>query len=1022
MAIQGLEQRLDSLLPKGEPTDEPTEVDMANPMEQPQQEDVQVAGLGSGLEALFETGRVIGKAITTPTKKVDTSMDDAAALASQKAVQDAAIAAEKKSIPGAVQAVKKAIKTKRKKGEPVVEQPIAPATTEQIQEAIAKVDEVVEVVPPTYEETIGVIKTATPEQADKFLNGTDVPAIGIDFNFAKIQDPTDINRMIDATSKMVSAETDIAKRGVISDDVLNDMATRLNIAPDLLRLKTGETMNAEQLLAGRHLLVKSANHLNDLTTKIKAMPAGTEDDKLLLEFRNHLATHAAIQMKLKAAQTETARALRSFRLPVDGSAGLTDVNQINALIQEMGGRDNMKNLANAYSNLTLDQQARFVELAGTTSQQIGKVWKELHYFSIMSSPATTERALFGNLVLTAVRSIDTTFASTVGRAIDKGIVTPLFGSKSSDQIYGAEAVIEMITFFHSIPTGLKAGFQSFITDAPVYKVGRDVDKTPDPAISAKLFADPESPMATAVDYLGKAIRLVPRSMQAVDEFSKAMIAAMETKRLAARDALMSIQSGVDTEKALDGMALQISSPDARIVDKVNQAVLEGTLQSDLGSFGNALSKIRNEAGPVGTVLAPFIKSVINMQKQMLARTPVMQLALKEIRDDYAAGGARRQMAMGKASTGAAFMGYAYTLALNGDITGAGPSDPERRKFLTETTGWQPFSRKVGVDKNGKTIYQSYAGLEPIGGLVGVAATIAEIGSVYGADGDDDYQDLLVYSALMPFKYIGELPFMKGINDFTSMIEEANRNPKGDEANQAAIQFFGGMAGNFVGGVVPIPMPAGALLRQIENTIDPTKREVTPDPSLSPEERYFDFMFRKWLSKTPIGSEKIKPSRNLWGEEVKTGENSALYWIMPFNRTVGELDPVEAKILEIAKARQGMPLKKPERTIANIRLNDNEYSDLLLMMNNVVVEGQNFKGAIGKALNDPIHRKEMANGAYEGITSKLSNIQSEFKEAAVNNPGFAAEYPDLSAQIQKNKDLAIRKYKLPKRELSLDLED
>ena len=411
-----------------------------------------------------------------------------------------------------------------------------------------------------------------------------------------------------------------------------------------------------------------------------------------------------------------------------------------------------------------------------------------------------------------------------------------------------------------------------------------------------------------------------------------------------------------------------------------------------------------------------------MQKQMLARTPVMQLALKEIREDYAAGGARRQMAMGKATTGAAFMGYAYTLALNGTITGAGPSDPERRKFLRETTGWQPFSINRGVDENGRTIWQSYAGLEPIGGMLGMAATVAEIGSVYGADGDDDYQDLLAYTALMPFKYIGELPFMKGMNDFTSMVEEIIRDPKGEQANQSAIKFFGGVSTSMVGGVVPIPMPAGALLRQIENTIDPTKREVTPDPSLTSTERYADFMFRTWLAKTPIGSEKIKPSRNLWGEELTTGENSALYWVMPFNRSVGELDEVEGKLLDIAKARQSMPLKKPEKTIANIRLNDNEYSDLLLMMNNVVIEGQNFKGAIGKALNDPIHRKEMANGAYEGITAKLSNIQSEFKEAAVKNPGFAAEYPDLSAQIQKNQDLAIRKYKQVKREPSLDLED
>ena len=55
------------------------------------------------------------------------------------------------------------------------------------------------------------------------------------------------------------------------------------------------------------------------------------------------------------------------------------------------------------------------------------------------------------------------------------------------------------------------------------------------------------------------------------------------------------------------------------------------------------------------------------------------------------------------------MGYAYTLALNGTITGAGPTDPERRKFLRETTGWQPFSIKTGVDENGKANQSDRAG-------------------------------------------------------------------------------------------------------------------------------------------------------------------------------------------------------------------------------------------------------------------------------------------------------------------------
>ena len=117
------------------------------------------------------------------------------------------------------------------------------------------------------------------------------------------------------------------------------------------------------------------------------MAPGTEDDNLLLQFRNQLATHAAIQMRLKAAQTETARALRSFRLPVDGTSGLSDPNQITALLNEMGGRANMKNLAAAYKQLTLDQQARFTEMAGTTTQQLGKIWKEMYLSSLMPPPS-----------------------------------------------------------------------------------------------------------------------------------------------------------------------------------------------------------------------------------------------------------------------------------------------------------------------------------------------------------------------------------------------------------------------------------------------------------------------------------------------------------------------------------------------------------------------------------------------------------------------------------------------------------
>lgn len=1017
MAIPPLNERLNSMLPAVEeqpeqpPSDPLAEINPAQTVEEYEP----VAGLVDKLV------NIPLKVIRKGTSAAPRVADEAGAAAAQQAVQEAAVAAGQQKTKGLKQVVEGAVRKPRAARQADQTQPMPPATQGEMAAAINAVDEaappgsVASVAPDAVgPEVPGVtIRAVTPEDADKFLSGVDAPAVGVDFNFNYIQNPEDIDKIIDATSRAIASQTDAAKRGVVSDEALKDMAARLNIAPELLQMKVGDTLSAEKLLAARHLLVRSARSLDELTTRIKSMPAGTEDDNLLLQFRNQLATHAAIQMRLKAAQTETARALRSFRLPVDGTTGLSDPNQITALLNEMGGRGNMKNLALAYQRLTIDQQARFTELAGTTTQQLGKIWKEMYLSSLMYAPATTERALFGNMVLTIARGFDTAFASTVGRAVDKTVITPIFGSNSADSVTMTEAIVEMANFFYSLPNGLKAGFRSFVEDAPVYKVGRDADKTPDPALSGKLFADPNTPMAHAVDFLGKAVRLPFRAMMSVDEMGKAMIAQMETRRLAARDALTAIRNGVNPDAALDGMALQISSPDARTLDRVHQGVLDGTLQSDLGTFGQALMTMRNKLDatgvPVGTVLAPFIKTVVNAQKQMVARTPLLNFALDEIRADMAAGGARRQMALGKMSQGAAFMGMGYYLALNGTITGAGPTDPKRRQFLQETTGWMPYSIKVGETEDGKGIYRSYAGLEPIGGMLAMSATLAEIGSVYGKEDDDEWHDLLLYSALLPFKYIGELPFMQGMANFTDMVQNLVRDPKGETTNSAVNKFFSGLSQGMVGGVTPIPMPAGGLVRQIENVLDPNKREVTLDASLPPGERHFDFLFRSWLAKTPLLSANVPPSRNLWGEEVKTGEPDALSFLIPFHKKERDLDATEQKLLDIANARQQMPLNKPERTVANIRLNDAEYSTMLLLMNSIAINGKSFKAAVQAELTNPVFVKEMERGAYEGISGKLSSLMGEYRDKAIESPAFQKEYPDAFFKIQQNRMLAERNY-------------
>lgn len=996
MAIKGIDTRLDALAKSIEQSNQ-VEPDLAaiQPPQggEPEIEPVEVAGLGTVIEVI--------KAGVKPARKIPESMATGAEL--QEQVVKGAAELEKAPKPGLLTPKKKP-KAQQPVTPPVeqIDNPVNVTTTGDVQTTAAVVDTqnvTQAAVPPKQL----VIETANPIQSVKFLSGADAPEVGIDFNFNYIQTPEDIHKAINDVSRVFAQNTDIAKRGVLSDEAVKDMAARLNIVPDIIKAGVGTTFNAEQMLAARELLVRSASKLDELTKRVKGLGPNKEDDALLLEFRNQLATHAAIQMTVKAAQTEVARALRSFRLPVDGTTGIGDPAAITTLLNESGGRLNLKQMAEAFDTLSMEERARFVQMAGGAWKNLGSIWKEMYTSSIMYSPATIERNLYGSMIMNLTRGFDTAFAATAGRAIDKPIEI-VFGSKSSDRVYASEAAIEFANFFLAVPKAFKAGIKAFKTDTPQY-AGKDADKVPMPALSSRLFADPNTPTAQAVDFMGKAIRLPFRAMLAGDEFAKATVAQMETRRLAARQAFLAIDNGVPVDQAIDGMVMQIANPDAKILQRVDDSVKEATFQSDMGQIGNTMLMVRNRLGPVGTVLAPFVKTVVNVEKELFKRTPFAPV-MKEVRDELAAGGARRQMALGKMAMGSSLMGWMMYETLDGNISGAGPTDPKRREFLRQTNpGWQPFSIKMG-DK-----WVSYAGLEPIGGLIGMAATLAEVGSVYAKDDDSDWTDLMLYAALVPFKYVGELPFMSGMANLTSLIEELKRDPTGERASAAANKFFGGIAQNFPAGMVPIPTPGGALIRQIETTIDPTQRQVRVDPSLPADEKYFDFLYRTWAAKTFSSG---APTRNVWGKEVQQ-DVGAIYWILPFYRKESELDTIDKKIVDLARITGKQPISLPERNVANIAMNDAEYSDLILTMNKITVEGRGYKQAVAEVLSSGETASDLAARRYQGPVDRLSKIKEDFKEMAFQDPGFQAKYPDLVKNVMKNQFRAKNKFLKEKRE-------
>lgn len=997
MAIAPLEDRLTSMMSDaGAPAPIATEsaVQDAESDQIIPPEGVQVAGLEDVVRIIKQ-----GTKSKDVLKKVANDNANAIEMLKEEATM-AAEAKKKATTAEKYRATREANKAAKQEVAPVMPESATTTAVPEGQTDVLKLEPMVVDNVPQPTERPDLIPTVDAAKIKAYFTGEAPDEIPLDISFQNMKSPEDIDFVIRKTEEVFASEFSAAKRGVISDDELNDLATQMNMETDLLKRQVGTVFNAEQLQASKIVIKSSAMKIENMRQQIKALAeAGQNDDALLVDFTNQLSVHAAMQMNFKASKSEAARALRASRVYKDDT-GAIDAERLTAMISELGGANNVKNMVNMMDLLNDAEKAKFIQEGGRRMQVIGNVWKEVWMSSIMSSPATFTRMFFGAAFQAFMRPIDTAFASTLGRATDFAW-TKARGEVTEDFVSTAESAIELANFFTGSMDALRAASKAFKNDAPVYGVGRNVDTQPDPAITAKLFKDPDSPIAHMTDFAGKAIRMPFRGALFVDEGTKALVANMELRRIAGRDAAINIKNGMSSNDAMMLMADEITNPSVDTLERIDLAVKEAALQSDVGGFGNWVMATRkalddNPTGlPVGTLLAPFVKTVINAEKQILSRTPFAPV-MSEVRAELQAGGARRQMALGKMYAGSAIMGTAYWMTTEGMLTGLGPSDPKKRQWLKENEGWQECSIKM----NGT--YYNIAGLEPVGGLLCSAATVAEMGVVYGKDDDASFNDLLLYSTLLPFKYIGQLPMMDGLGKFFEALQDVTRDTSGEKTGEIMNKFFGTYTQNLAGGVAPVPMPFSAMLRQIERTIDPTKRDVTLDPSLPSEVKYFDFAIRSWMAGTPLMSTDLKPKRNFWGTEVESAS------FMKDEKN----DALSTKLRELSDKRGRMIMNYPSRTIDNVKLNDNEYSDLLLSMNEVSLNGMSLRQQVASDIT--AFNSETKAGAFAGLAGKLSETVSAYRDEALKSPKMLV-YQDLQKNIANNKAKADLHVDMIKRE-------
>src|SRR3546814_10048993 len=114
--------------------------------------------------------------------------------------------------------------------------------------------------------------------------------------------------------------------------------------------------------------------------------------------------------------------------------------------------------------------------------------------------------------------------------------------------------------------------------------------------------------------------------------------------------------------------------------------------------------------PLIKAVLPFIRTPTNLIKFTAERSPLAPM-VKEWRKDFAAGGARRDLAIAKVMVGSGIGAVIAELAEKGVITGSPPSDDNQRRLML-ANGWQPSSLKIGDP------YYSYSRLDPFAMTLG----------------------------------------------------------------------------------------------------------------------------------------------------------------------------------------------------------------------------------------------------------------------------------------------------------------
>lgn len=666
------------------------------------------------------------------------------------------------------------------------------------------------------------------------------PAGGPDYagniNLEKLDTPQDIRRALSQVNNRVGG-FDAATRGRITQAETERLAGELGMTPEaLLARRKGQALNAEEALAARQMLAKSGNELVNAAKRVQAME--NPGDDVLADFQRKLTRHVAIQEQVAGMTAEAGRTLQQFRMMADSRNVRGDV--LKSIVDKAGGGRRLQDAAGALLDAVEGDPGKFNVLADklTKPKWIDKAI-ELRYFMLLSGPQTHVANIVSNTLTALGQFPEHAAASAIGlgrRAVKSK-------DAAADRVYPTEIGSRAFGFLQ----GIKEGGQQFLR---TLRTGETSD------FAGKM----EAPAEKAIGGIaGKIVRAPMRALSAEDEVFKAMARHMEMAGLADRKASM---EGLKGEAKAKRITELLTNPPDDMLSQAFDYARYITFQRPLSGIAQTIS-MATQTHPALKFVIPFVRTPTNLLKFAAERSPLAPL-VKEWRADMVAGGARRDLAIAKASVGTGFGLWMADLARQGVITGSPPEDKNKERLL-RADGWQPYSVKVG-DR-----YVAYNRLDPFSSTIGIAADLATKADGMTPRQLDQYSGLLVASII---KSMGDKTWLSGLSDFFEMANDPQRMGANYLRNQAA---------SFV-----VPNASAQLAR----TVDPVRRDTS---SLGDE----------LLSRLPYLSKSLPAKRDIWGREITT-DRVGPDVLSPITTTLRLNDPVNRTMLGLGATATPLP--------------------------------------------------------------------------------------------------------------------